>query len=419
MRRRTWVIGGVSLVMLGGLATCFFAPDDEEQGLPVTLGWPRLVPPLLRATIAGQDRVFMLVRRSETENNPNIPPGTGWRGVRLEIRGYDAATLAPVFAGPVISGSGFPSAGLIGEQAATIWLYGDALGAVSAVDGQVFLGGNGFTAVTPQLSGAFSQPRDTYRMEEALIFRFLGSRYRMDPRSFATTPAPERAQGASAESFPPPARPVPFGTGGPSAFRVSEALLGDAWFGLPLTPGRLNDGQLQDAGRRFLPGSLQPDIRGAPQRLWRAGTRRGAAPAATDSGSFQGSSSGRSDPTAGERLALDRPAEVATTPATLQLAGFLTTGTPEPLRLVGAPGLLLLHQANPTAPLSLMRIGAEGRALWSTALTFPRLISVLPGETALVLAGQRGSGAAEQDVIVSITLADGQMRELVLNSGGN
>lgn len=420
MRRRTWVIGGVSLVMLGGLATCIFAPDDEaDQGLPVTLGWPRLVPPLLRSTIAGQDRVFMLVRRSETENNPNIPPGTGWRGIRLEIRAYDAATLAPVFAGPVISGSGFPSAGLIGEQAATIWLYGDALGAVSAVDGQVFLGGNGFTAVTPQLSGAFSQPRDTYRMEEALIFRFLGSRYRMDPRSFAATPAPERDQGASAEGFPPPARPMPFGTGGPAAFRVAEALLGDGWFGLPLASGRLNDGQPQDAGRRFLPGSLQPDIRGAPQRLWRAGTRRGAAPAPTEGGSFQSSSSGRSDPPAGERLALDRPAEVATAPATLQLAGFLTTGTPEPLRPIGAPGLLLLHQANPTAPLSLMRLDAEGRALWSTTLTFPRLISVLPGETALVLAGQRGSGTAEQDVIASIALADGQMRELVLNFGGN
>lgn len=418
MRRRTWVIGGVSLVMLGGLATCIFAPDDEEQGLPVTLGWPRLILPLLRSTVAGQDRVFMLVRRSETENNPNIPPGTGWRGVRLEIRAYDAATLAPVFAGPVISGSGFPSAGLIGEQAATIWLYGDALGAVSAVDGQVFLGGNGFTAVTPQLGGAFSQPRDAYRMEEALIFRFLGSRYRMDPRSFAATPAPEREQGASAESFPPPARPMPFGTGGPAAFRVAEALLGDTWFGLPLAPGRLNDGQPQDAARRFLPGSLQPDIRGAPQRLWRAGTRRGAAPAPAEGGSFQSSSSGRSETAAGDRLLLDRPAEVATTPATLQFAGFLTAGTAEPLRPAGAPGLLLLQQPT-NAPPSLTRLDADGRALWTTMLGFPRLISVLPGETALVLAGQRGSGTAEQDVIVSIALADGQMRELVLNSGGN
>src|SRR5687768_12402291 len=131
MRRRTMLIGGVSVLMLGGLATCVFWPDDEaEQGLPVTLGFPRLIPPLVRATIAGQDRVFMLVRRTETENNPNVPPGTGWRGERLEIRAYDAATLAPVFAAPVISGrtGGFRTAGLIGEQAATIWLYGDALG---------------------------------------------------------------------------------------------------------------------------------------------------------------------------------------------------------------------------------------------------------------------------------------------------
>jgi hypothetical protein len=407
------LIGGVSLIMLGGFATCVFMPDDEEQGLPVTLGLPRLIPPLLRSTVAGQDRIFMLVRRSETESNPNIPPGTGWRGERLEIRAYDAATLAPIFAAPVISGrtGGFRSAGLIGEQAATLWLYGDALGAVSAVDGQVFLGGDGFAAVTPQLRGAFSQARDSYQMEEALVFRFLGPRYRMDPRSFAATLAPERDDAA----FPPPARPALFGAGGPAAFRVTEALLGDIWFGLPLASGRPHDGQPQDGARRFLPASLQPDTRGAPQRLWRAGTRRSALPVATEGGSFQ-SSSGRGALAAGERLQLDRPAEVATTPETLQLAGFLTTGTPEPLRPAGPPGLLLLQQPT-NAPPSLTRLGADGRALWTTMLSFPRLISVLPGESALVLVGQRGAGTAEQDVIASIALADGQARELVLNSG--
>lgn len=416
MRRRTMLIGGVSLLTLGGLATCVFWPDDEEQGLPVTLGFPRLIPPLLRSTVAGQDRVFMLVRRSETESNPNIPPGTGWRGERLEIRAYDAATLAPVFAAPVISGrvGGFPSAGLIGEQAATIWLYGDALGAVSAVDGQVFLGGEGFAAVTPQLGGAFNQVRNSYRMEEALAFAFLGSRYRMDPRSFAATLAPERDQGVTDAAFPPPARPAAFGAGGPAAFRVSEALLGDTWFGLPLASGRPNDGQPQGAEQRFLPASLQPDTRGAPQRLWRAGTRRGAAPAPAEGGSFQ-SGGGRNAPATGDRLLLDRPAEVVTTPATLQFAGFLTAGTAEPLRPAGAPGLLLLQQPT-NAPPSLTRLDADGRALWTTMLGFPRLISVLPGESRLVLVGQRGSGATEQDVITSIALADGQARELVLNS---
>ncbi|MBR0666600.1 hypothetical protein GXW71_19735 [Roseomonas hellenica] len=417
MRRRTMLIGGVSVLMLGGLATCVFWPEDEaEQGLPVTLGFPRLIPPLVRATIAGQDRVFMLVRRTETENNPNVPPGTGWRGERLEIRAYDAATLAPIFAAPVISGrtGGFRTAGLIGEQAATIWLYGDALGAVSAVDGQVFLGGEGFAAVTPQLGGAFNQARDTYRMEEALVFAFLGARYRMDPRSFAATPAPERDQGVMDAAFPPPARPALFGAGGPAAFRVAEALLDDAWFGLPLAAGRPNDGQPQGAERRFLPASLQPDTRGAPQRLWRAGIRRGVAPMAAESGSFQ--SSGRGDPAPGDRLLLDRPTEVATTPATLQFAGFLTAGTAEPLRPAGAPGLLLLQQPT-NAPPSLTRLGADGRALWTTMFGFPRLISVLPGESTLVLVGQRGSGTTEQDVITSIALADGQARELVLNFG--
>ncbi|HEY4249713.1 MAG TPA: hypothetical protein VGM87_00850 [Roseomonas sp.] len=410
MRRRTLLIGGAALVALGA-ATWIFWPDDEDQGVPVSLGWPRLTLPLIRATIAGQDRLFMLVRRSETETGAEVPAGAGWRGERLEIRAYDAASLAPVFAAPVISGrgGGFRTAGLIGEQAATLWLYGTGLGAASAVDGQVFLGGEGFAAVTPQLTGAFNQPREVYRMEEALVLTSLGSRFRLNPRSFAGTAAPDRDQGRTDAAFPPPTLPAPFdAAGGPGAFRVPEASLGDIWFGLPFANADLQDGQPQGANARFIPLA---DTRGAAQRLWRAGTRRGVPPV-MGPGGFQGSIGG------GEALLLDRPAAVTLEAAAPRYAGFLTAGTPAPLRPPGSPGLFLLQQADIAAPLVLRRLGEDGRALWTATLSFPRLISVLPGAATLVLVGQRGSGPAEQDIIVAVALADGQMKELILNYGG-
>jgi hypothetical protein len=404
MRRRTIILGGVAVLAVGGIATCTFWPEEEDQGLPVTLGPPRRVGPPLRATVGGRDRVILLVRRSETE----ATSGTGWRGERLELRAYDAASLAPAFAAPVISGvaNGFRNAGLIGEQAATIWLYGDALGAASAVDGQVFLGGDGFAAVTPDLQGAFGQARDAYRLEEALVFTFRGTRYRLDPRSFAAVAAPQPAAG-----LPPPTPAAPLGMGGPAGFRVPEALLGESWFGLPVAGNRPNDGQAQEGGR-FLTASQRPDARGAAQRLWRAGTRRGPAPPPV-SGSFD---SGGRTAAAGDRPLLDRPAEVATMPVPMPFAGFLTAGGAEPLRPAGAPGLLLLHQVNAEAPLVLMRLDAEGRMLWTGAVSFPRLVSVLPGEATLVLVGLRGSGSAEQDVIASVALADGRVQERVLDA---
>ncbi len=430
MRRRSLLIG-TGAVLLGGGAAAAMLFGGEGEEVPVRLGPPVLALPLLRITLGGEDRLLVLLRRREEEVPRALSFGAPWRGERLELRGFEAATLRPLFAAPLVSGrlGEFAQAELLGEQAATVWLYAGGIGAVSAVDGRRLADAAGLEARNPALAGVLRDQRALYRVEDALVVNAGGARrWRIDPRNFQArgipvgTAAAAVAATAAGSALPPRHLPAAYGAGGATAFRVAEARLGATWFGLPAAeeamppvlaalPGSGGSvgGGAGTPPPRFI--AAAPPAKGSRQRLWRGALRAAAAVAADDgiaaAGPFRKSPDSRG-PTA-EQLA--DPVPVATEPATLWLAGLLTAGTAEPLRLADPPGFLLLHRAESGAAMRLLRLGPDGATLWGATLPFSELVSVLPGEATLVLAGRRpsrGPGTpAPEEILAAVALRDG------------
>ncbi len=102
MRRRSLLIG-TGAVLLGGGAAAAMLFGGEGEEVPVRLGPPVLALPLLRITLGGEDRLLVLLRRREEEVPRALSFGAPWRGERLELRGFEAATLRPLFAAPLVS----------------------------------------------------------------------------------------------------------------------------------------------------------------------------------------------------------------------------------------------------------------------------------------------------------------------------
>lgn len=408
MRRRTWLLGGGALIVAGGTAALIFA-DDEDAGTPVTLGPPRWIMPVLRYSLSGQERLAVMVRRSETEVLPAGETRPPARGDRLEMRGYDAQTLASLFEAPIasIATNGAPSANLLGEHAATLWIFADTIGAVSAVDGQVLIERQGLVALTPDIEGTLAQPRLTiWLAADGLMLQTAAGPRRFNPRTLRAEALP-----ATGQPLPTPRGTAPFELRAPVAFRTTEARIGETWFGLPpVTAAPVAATRRPNIpGARFLPGSGQPGTN--PQRLWRASLAGVAvvppAPANADT-SFQGSAARPPALVPGAPIALrmDAPTALAFEPASLGQAGFLTLGTQpdsEPIRPPGAPGLLILHRTTDTN-LGLTRIDAQGSPAWTAALPINRLVSCIPGEGPLLLAGTTSAGA---EMLIAVTLDTG------------
>lgn len=410
MRRRTWLLGGSAVLALGVIGAVVLL-DDEDAGVAVTLGPPRWEMPVLRYSLSGQERLAVMVRRSETEVLPAGETRPPARGDRLEIRGFDAATLAPLFQAPIasVATNGAPSAGLLGEHAATLWIFADTIGAVSAVDGQVLIERQGLVTLTPDLAGTLAQPRlNIWLTPDGLMLQTADGPRRLNPRTLR------------AEALPAPGQPLPAPRGtAPQelrptvAFRTTEARIGETWFGFAPanTPPGAGTRRPNIPGARFLAGSGQPGP--TPQRLWRASLAAVAsvpsAPASADTG-FQGSAARTPAPAPGApaALRLDAPTALAFEPASLGQAGFLTQGTQpdsEPIRPPGAPGLLILHRTTDTN-LALTRINAQGSPAWTAALPINRLVSCIPGEGPLLLAG---TTAAAGQILLSVALETGAL----------
>lgn len=400
--RRLLVLGGGGL-LLAGAAAALLWPDDDRPAGPQRLGPPRLVPPLLRTTLRGEGVVYALLRRAEQDEAD--PPGTPAPRERIELHAFAAAGLVPRFVVHLASvpRGAMPDAGLIAEQGATIWVWLNGLGAVSAVDGQVLADTEGLAAINPPLAEALNaSARRSYRLADALVLEGgpAPHAWRFDPRDFR----------ASAAGLPPP-RPLPqlnpgaaHGSGGPTAFRVAEARIGDDWLGLPAADVKLAAPVAVRAQGRFLPTAVPPA--GMLQRLWRGVVRLGSA-APPGLPPSQSNRWGQAD----------RLVDLASVPgvAGLALAGFLTAGTEAELELTGPPGALILHGEG-GQPLGLIRVAADGAVAWRAALPITRLRSVLPGSRSLVLAGWVGQGEDAAELLVSVALEDGVVQSRPLSA---
>lgn len=408
MRRRTWLLGGTALLVSGSIAG-FIIFDEENAGTAVTLGPPRWILPVLRYALSGQERLAVLVRRSETEILPAGETRPPARGDRLEIRGFDATTLAPLFQAPIasIATNGAPSAGLLAEHAATLWIFADTIGAVSAVDGQVLIERQGLVALTPDLAGTLAQPRLNISLTvDGLMLQTAAGPRRFNPRTLRAETLP-----AAGEPLPAPRVPAPHELRQAIAFSTTEARIGETWFGFAPanTPPGAGTRRPNIPGARFLAGSGQPGA--TPQRLWRASLAAvaPAAPTNVDTG-FQGSGARTPAPAPGApaALRLDAPTALAFDAASLGQAGFLTQGTQpdsEPVRPPGAPGLLILHRTADTN-LALTRINAQGSPAWTAALPINRLVSCITGAGPLLLAGTNAAGG---QILFSVALETGAL----------
>jgi hypothetical protein len=395
--RRALLVAALGAGALGVVAAALMLWPTPPPP-PQRLGPRRLVPPLVRATLRGEDRVYALARRAEQDETD--PPGAAAPRDRIELLCLAADDLAPRFAVHLVSvpRGGLADAALIAEQGATLWLWLGRIGAVSAVDGQVLADAAGLAELNPDLADALSNPlRGAFRLGDALVIEAGVPRrpWRFDPRDFLASPA-----GA------PPPRPLPrlnpaagHGPGGNTAFRAAEALLDGAWFGLPNEDARLVSPLAPRSTRGgYLPTAALP--MGGPQQLWRG--RIGLASAAPP-----GWPANRPDRWGQAERLLD----LARVPgvAGVTLAGFLTAGAEAPVALA-PPGLLVLH-GEAGSPLGLLRLGPYGAVAWRAVLPITRLRSVLPGTGPLVLVGWRSAAQDAEEVVLSVALDTGAVTE--------
>lgn len=386
---------GLMTTLLGGGA--MYAAFQGTP--PQRLGPRRLLPPPLRTSLGGQDTLFLLTRRSEQDATD--APGQPAPREQLELHALALPELVTRFVAHLVTmesrridsrGSNDMRDGLIGEQGATIWLWLDGLGAVSAVDGQLLADQAGIAGRNAAVPGLASTVRGQLRLADALVFEPRGGpSWRIDPRDFAVSPA-----------VAPSPRPLPaltgaaaFGPGGPTAFRVLEARLGEAWLGLPAVGVTLEAPvAARGPGTRFLsptaPGT------GTTQQLWRGVVRMGSAAPPGWPANFP------------DRFGqAERLVDVARLPAAagLILAGFLTAGAEAPILLTDPPGVLVL-EGRPGQRLTLLRLDAAGALLWRADLPIARVTSVMPGARHLVLAGL-DQPPNEAETLVAVALADG------------
>jgi hypothetical protein len=400
---RRIMLGAAGTLVLGGIAGAAWLMWPDGPPPPQRYGPRRLVPPLLRARVGQDDLVFLLTRRSEQDATD--PDGAPAPRERIDLLALDAATLAQRFEAYLASvdRGALRDAGLMAEQGATIWTWLGGIGALSAVDGRVLADQPGLAELNPGLPIADATSRSAWRVTDSLLLQQAPNwpAWRFDPRDFHAS----AVQGQPGRPLPVVNPAAAVGQGGPTAFRVNEARLGEAWLGLPAEtekpiPPLAPRGQ---DGRFLSPAGPPP---GTGQALWRGAVRMASA-APPNWPANMPDRFGQA-----ERLVDLAP---VTGMAGLQFAGFLTAGTAAPIVLSDPQSLLLLHGAA-GQNLGLMRVAPDGRVPWRAALPVAAVRSVLPGPRHLVL--MTGSGAPEiaDAVLVSVALADGVVTERRLSA---
>ncbi|WP_244407022.1 hypothetical protein [Roseomonas fluvialis] len=398
-------VGLLTTALVGGAMYAAF-----EGTPPQRLGPRRLLPPPLRTSLDGQDTLFLLTRRSEQDATD--APGQPAPREQVELHALALPDLVTRFVAHLVTvdrgridsrGSHDMRDGLIGEQAATIWLWLDGLGAVSALDGKLLADQAGIAGRNAAVPGLASPVRGQLRLADALVFDPRGGPpWRIDPRDFVASPA----AAPSSRSLPALTAPAAFGPGGPTAFRVLEARFGEGWLGLPSSGLSLEAPvPARGPGTRFL-SPTAPGV-GVTQQLWRGAVRMGSAAPPGWPAHFP------------DRFGqAERLVDVARLPAVagLTLAGFLTAGTEAPILLTDPPGVLVL-EGMPGRGLTLLRLDAAGALLWRAGLPVARVTSVMPGARHLVLAGL-GPPPHEAETLVVVTLADGGVTLAGLNTPG-
>lgn len=425
-RRRLLLWGGAAL---GGAGLWWLG--SESRGF--ALGPPQIVPPLLRIRLGDEDRLLVLVRRAEQEIAGPLALSTPAPGERVELRGFAAADLRPLFVSPLVSQDRGRNAdmAILGEQAGTVWLHIGGIGAASAVDGRLLADSPGLQQVSPILQGRLPTARRAFRMDEAglLVAGTDGTHLRIDPRRFTAGMAVVSLPAVAAPGLPPARRPAPVWSSRDQPFRAAELRLGEHWLGLV---------RAEHEGARIAamgPALLRLEFglhRAEPMRLWHgerggpdaAGLPDGARAAAKALGAAAAGPMPAGPVPAGQKqslplplLALPQgasaragtgperppsalaPVAIAGAQAGLFDAGFLAlpaSGPPEALRLEDPPGALLLYRtgaASTGAPLHLARLDPEGRALWDVTLPIAEVTAVVPGTPTLHLAGPLRGGA--------------------------
>lgn len=371
--RRTLLISAGATLLGGGWAWAAFFRTGEYR-----LGQARLMPPLLRTRVGGQDRLFALVRRRETEILPALSLRDADGGERLALRAWNPETLEPLFEAPLlpVAAGEYGDGGILGEQSATIWIHAGGLGAASAVDGRMLADAPGIQARNAMPSPGLPDARAAYRFGNGLEFTdALRATYRLDPRTFRLSSARE----APPAGLPAPQPPAPwFPNGAPG---LADARPEGIWMGL--LPAALTSGDARFAA-----------LSGGPSKLWRA-------TAAT-----AGAAAGPGKPPAPAAAMPTQAVPVEDGP--LFGAQLLALGT-EALTVGAPPGVLLLYRPAQDGPLRLARIGTDGIIAWRATLPLQRVSSLLPGSPALVLAGRRAGADrnAGPEAIVSINLGTG------------
>ncbi|HYF09865.1 MAG TPA: hypothetical protein VD970_19775 [Acetobacteraceae bacterium] len=381
--RRLLIGGGVLAAGAGATWAGFLRESDYE------LGQARLMPPLLRGGVAGQDRIFVLVRRAEREI------ARAWfhsatPAERIELRGYEAATLAPVFASGLVSvppGS-LADARILGQRDASLWVFVGGIGAASVVDGRMLADQAGIGERVAGIRDFTFRPGHNLFFDGELEFTDAGRRrYRIDSRTFAvTTVGPNTPSGEGG------ALPTGWTPGGIA--RDGERRVDGTWFGL-LDAGAsgFDTRQIARAGTR-------------EARLWRAPIRPpgappapAASPAVPGKPTPEGAASTLRRPSAspaGETLADAAP--VAVEPGPILDAAFLP-GTPMPL---------LLYRQVAGGPFRMARLGADGAVAWRAALPLGLVACAMPGGETLVLGGVRaGAARGGAEVLAAVNLSTG------------
>lgn len=404
LRRTLLITGGVIAAGGVGIWQTFIREGD------FVLGAGRLVPPMLRARLGDQDRVFALIRRRETETTPAFSPRDGWRGERIELRAWDTATLEPVLTNGLVSmEAGLNAdAGILGAEGATIWIHIGGIGAASAVDGRLLADQAGLVARNGTQGEAIPTVRDAFRFGNGLEFadrRGRGARLRIRGSDFGIEPVATQSIATQRNAIQRAAEWLPSGLPG-----LAEVRIDADWLGLL----DANDTTAVPARARV--------GRAGPSRLWRGQFRTPEPEAVAPQASVPGKPPAAPLPRRPPQIAaaierLTGAAALSIEEAPLHDATLLSEGR-QVLRVTNPDGVLLAYRTAPGASFTLARIGLDGAVAWRARVPLDTLASLLPGERTLLLAGRRaGTAQAGPEAVLAVDLATGATRGRDLSTG--
>lgn len=404
---------GVLVLLLVGVAALLQELDRRQVERNRTEPLMVLEAPV-RASIAGQDRIYLLTSQVEHPLVWRYLMGGRWRSVdagrsmvNIDLWALDAGDLKPVWRSRIShkEQSNLRDAALLGIDGDTAWVHAGQPLALSVRDGALLADAAMLVERNPGLAGLLPDEARYFQMDAAgaWLLDAQARHWRIDGTGFKAMPV-DRSKPAMRN--PRVVLPATVGAGQMLSYTQQRGVdLGDRWLGM-FSAAEMETLQArfqtarhgEGAATRLMAandasGSLrEPGASGQRRRLWQAQRRMvSAAPEGWNDPMPDGSPSILPD-NWGQKAEYSNFAPLPESGEYLD-GGLLALETyrGHPLMLRQPDSVLVLHRdrMGEHGQYRLARVaGPAGRQLWNAKLPLTNLNAILPGTDSLVLLGR-------------------------------